>query len=117
MTPKRPRIRMTRPSVRVLDLRTAPPAPKRPDRDFGSAEHRAWRDAVIARAGRRCEWLTDGRRCERAETDGTRMFADHIVEVRDGGSPLALSNGQCLCGAHHTVKTNIERRKRMGMGV
>jgi hypothetical protein len=34
-----------------------------------------------------------------------RLFADHIVEVADGGALLDPANGQCLCGAHHTLKT------------
>jgi 5-methylcytosine-specific restriction enzyme A len=40
------------------------------------------------------------------------MFADHVVELRDGGSPFDLANGRCLCGAHHTRKTNEARAKR-----
>jgi hypothetical protein len=42
-----------------------------------------------------------------------RMFADHRVEVRDGGPLLDLNNGQCLCGAHHTRKTTEARAKRL----
>ena len=33
------------------------------------------------------------------------MFADHIVERKDGGADLDPRNGQCLCGRHHTMKT------------
>ena len=36
---------------------------------------------------------------------GTRLFADHIVELRDGGNPFELANGQALCGSCHTIKT------------
>jgi len=43
------------------------------------------------------------------------MFADHIKELSDGGERFALSNGQCLCGSHHTLKTNRERARRHGL--
>lgn len=42
-----------------------------------------------------------------------RLFADHIVELKDGGAPFDVANGQALCGAHHTLKTAAERQKRM----
>lgn len=41
------------------------------------------------------------------------MFADHIKEVRDGGAPYDLMNGQCLCGRHHTIKTTQARAARL----
>ena len=40
------------------------------------------------------------------------MFADHIVELKDGGAPYDLNNGQCLCGSCHTRKTVAERVRR-----
>lgn len=76
------------------------------DAHLGSQAHKEWRGAVIKRAGGKCEWPG----CDRAEP---RMFADHIVERKDGGAPLDLANGQCLCGSHHTQKTLQERAKRM----
>lgn len=78
---------------------------------YQTAEYKAWREAVIERAGRRCEAVTDGKRCWKAEPRN-RMFADHKVELRDGGSPFDPSNGQCLCGAHHTAKTAAARGAR-----
>jgi hypothetical protein len=33
------------------------------------------------------------------------VYADHIVELRDGGSLTDPSNGQCLCRSHHEIKT------------
>jgi uncharacterized protein YfaQ (DUF2300 family) len=53
--------------------------------------------------------LEAGQPCGRKEP---RMFADHVVEIRDGGAPFDTANGQCLCGSHHTLKTNAERDKR-----
>lgn len=40
------------------------------------------------------------------------MFSDHIVEIQDDGAPLAPSNGQLLCGAHHSAKTAQARAAR-----
>jgi len=96
------------PRIRTLDTRTAQPAPRHQDPTYTvykTPEFLAWRDAVLKRAGRRCEWPG----CGRSEK---RMFADHIKELRDGGSPFDPANGQCLCGSHHTIKTNEARAKR-----
>jgi 5-methylcytosine-specific restriction protein A len=40
------------------------------------------------------------------------MYADHIVELRDGGQPFDLRNGQCLCAVHHERKTFQARQLR-----
>jgi hypothetical protein len=40
------------------------------------------------------------------------MFADHIVELRDGGSRTDPLNGQCLCGKHHSLKTYRAKMER-----
>lgn len=73
---------------------------------YQTPEHKAWREAVIARSGGRCQWPGCGRR-------DNRMFADHIVEIKDGGARTDLANGQCLCGAHHSIKTTAERTRRL----
>ncbi len=86
--------------------------PKAADSWYATPEHRAWAVAVIARDGGRC------RVCNRRG----RLFADHIVEIEDGGARLDLANGQALCGSHHTAKTAAARAARFcsragGMGV
>ncbi len=78
---------------------------------YQSAEFRAWRQAVIDRAGGRCEAMIGDKRCWKA-APRNRMFADHIVELREGGAPFDVENGQCLCGAHHTAKTAAARAAR-----
>jgi hypothetical protein len=88
--------------------RYAPP-PKEADPIFRTEQYAVWRNAVCERAGFRCEWVDGGIPCGRSEQ---RMFADHIIERRDGGEPYDMANAQCLCGRHHTLKTNIEKRKR-----
>jgi signal transduction histidine kinase len=41
------------------------------------------------------------------------MYADHIIELRDGGQPFDLNNGQCLCASHHELKTMQARARRL----
>ena len=86
------------------DTRTAPSPPKQPDPYYASTAHRDWRAAVLVRAGHACQ------RCGRR---GVRLYADHIVELRDGGAALDMANGQALCGACHTTKTVAARAARM----
>lgn len=80
------------------------PQPKQADPHYATPDHRAWRATVLERAGHRCQWVDAGLRCSKAMPEH-RLFADHIVEVADGGALLDPANGQCLCGAHHTLKT------------
>lgn len=75
---------------------------------YASPEFMAWRKAVIARAGGRCQWPG----CNET-TYTARMFADHVHEIRDGGDRLDVMNGACLCQAHHNRKTADERAKRL----
>ncbi|RWF66858.1 HNH endonuclease signature motif containing protein [Mesorhizobium sp.] len=103
---------MIGPTVRTIDTRTVKVAPKRADAELLTTKHRAWRKAVLARAGYRCEWVEAGKRCTKASPQH-RMFADHIVERRDGGNPLDPANGNCLCGSHHTTKTAAARAARL----
>lgn len=85
--------------------------PKQVDPFYLTDAYRAWREQVIARAGRRCEAIDSGMRCEKAEPRN-RMFADHKVEVSDRGAKYDINNGQCLCGRHHSLKTARARVER-----
>jgi 5-methylcytosine-specific restriction enzyme A len=99
--------------VSTMDPRRVLPPPKQADPYYTSTAHQLWRDAVIAKASGRCEFVDTetGKRCAKA-VPRYRMFADHIKERRDGGDPLLQANGQCLCGAHYTAKTAQERARR-----
>lgn len=101
----KPRLTALAPRVGMIDTRRVRPAPKQVEPIYKSAQYQAWRAAVIARASGRCQ--RPG--CGRAER---RMFADHIVELRDGGAPFDVGNGQCLCGSCHTAKTVAARAAR-----
>lgn len=97
------------PRLKVLDSRTTRPPPKQADSELQTAEHRAWRLAVLNRAHWRCE------DCGKQGGKGSSvtLYADHIRERRDGGAPLDLANGRCLCSRCHSSKTAIERAKRL----
>ncbi len=98
-------MKMMKPIMRSANLNAANPPPKMANPIYATEQHKLWRANVIKRAHGRCEWLFCGRR-------EPRMFADHIVELRDGGS-YDLANGQCLCGSHHTAKTGLAARARL----
>jgi 5-methylcytosine-specific restriction protein A len=98
------------PRIATRDTRSVKLPPKQVDPHYTTPEHRAWSKAVIDRAGRRCQ---DAAHDASKPRDGLRLFADHIVERRDGGAPFDLRNGLARCGACHTRKTLAERAKRM----
>jgi 5-methylcytosine-specific restriction protein A len=111
--PRRSKLTSLRPMVSVVDTRTARPPAKTADEFYSSPEHLTFRQAVLQRAGYRCEAIENGSRCGKA-APAHRLFADHIKEIQDGGDKLDPVNGQCLCGSHHTLKTSAERNKRAG---
>ena len=99
---------------RQWDSRAIKPEAKTAEPFYLGKEYRAWREVVIRRAGRRCQAIGEnGWRCSKAEPYH-RMFADHVVEIRDGGAMYDPANGMALCGKHHTLKTMRVRAARMG---
>lgn len=96
LTTMPPRLARARQSI-------AKPIPKVKDSIYSTPEFREWRRIVVSRAGNRCE---------QCGSDSGRMYADHIVELKDGGAPFDPSNGQCLCATHHGLKTAQEKRAR-----
>ena len=42
-----------------------------------------------------------------------RLYADHIIEIKDGGSLLDINNGQALCASHHESQTVAARIQRL----
>ena len=104
------RLKNIAPMVLSIDTRTVRPPPKQADPVYLTTEHRAWRTAVLKRAGWRCEAIVDSQRCSRAFPH--RLFADHRVEIKDDGARLDVANGQALCGRCHSLKTNAAKLKR-----
>ena len=109
------RLRCTPSMLRLADISAVRLPPKVAAPIYSTAAFKAWRTAVIERANNRCEWKGCGVMGSPMVT-GSRMFADHIVELKDGGAPFDPANGQCLCGKHHSLKTIAERSKRLARG-
>lgn len=97
------RLRSIAPMVRTLDISAARVPPHKADAELTTPEHRAWRQAVLERA-RFC--------CEKCGRFSCRLFADHIIERKDGGALYDPANGQCLCGSCHKLKTDLARAER-----
>ena len=102
-------IRMLGSRVATLDTAIARPEPKRVDPIYKTPEYESWRAEVIGRAHGRCQ----DPRCQHPGRRGMRLFADHVVELKDGGAPFDPSNGLARCGSCHSRKTAEERAKRM----
>lgn len=102
---------MLAPSVRKMDTRTVKVAPKTADPELLTKEHQNWAAQVMRFSGRRCQAIDGGKRCLAQWPQ--RLYADHIVERRDGGAPFDVRNGQALCARHHGQKTARERALRM----
>ena len=90
------KLRCVPPMLRTANLSSARVPPKTVASWYLTPEHRAWSKVVIERAGHQCQ------DCGRS---GTRLFADHIVELSDGGARLDPANGAARCGSCHGSKT------------
>ena len=107
-----PKLRTLAPLVRTTNTSTTPLPPKVKDHVYTTPAFKVWRNAVVRRAGARCEAVEQGHRCSTAGPE-YRMYADHIIEIRDGGAVLDINNGQCLCSYHHNIKTIQSRTHRL----
>lgn len=111
------KVRQIGSAIKSIDTRTALPPPKQVDPLYLTPEYGQWREKVLINAGRQCEHVdpTTSIRCQKAEPFA-RIFADHIDEIKDGGSLFDPANGRALCGSHHVTKTNIVRKQRSEIG-
>ena len=97
------KIRMLKPRLAELDLRTAREPAKTADRFYSS---RGWLGLMSKLKRER------GHRCEACGSTGGKIYGDHIVELQDNGAPLAAENVRLLCASCHTIKTNQRRAER-----
>jgi len=74
---------------------------------YQSAEHKAWRSAVLARDRFTCQSCG-------AHGLGVRLIADHVQEIADKGAPLDVANGKTLCLPCHNAKTAKAKAARLG---
>jgi 5-methylcytosine-specific restriction protein A len=103
-----PRLRTLRPSLSVLDVRTALPPPKVVDPFYLSPAWRSLIAEIISERGPLCE----DPMCKRPSRFASRVYGDHIHELQDGGAPLDKSNILLRCGSCHTRKTLAVRAER-----
>ncbi len=109
------RLPTLRPTLRTISTRSlvairgdAAARSVKPTLDFyGSA---AWK-AIRLEVQRACNRVCQGPGCGKTNT---RIYVDHIVELKDGGAPLERSNLIGLCAVCHGKKTAREREKRNG---
>lgn len=73
-----------------------------------TAEHKAWAEAVLVRAGYRCQIRYTGL-CTGDATD-----ADHIRPVAEGGPEFDPANGQAACPECHQAKSSDEGHRAQG---
>lgn len=107
---------MVRGSLKVLgfgvgkaEYRTVPLPRKVGDKHYDTPAHRQWASLVIGRARGRCQ----DPECK-GHRVGERLYADHIVELRDDPSKaFDLNNGMARCASCHTRKTYRERALRV----
>lgn len=105
------KLRTIRPGLRAIDTRTVRLPPKQVDPRYNTPAFRWWRAEVVRRAGGQCEARVKGVRCSKSYPEH-RMYADHVVELSDGGSLTNINNGMCLCASHHEIKTAEARKLR-----
>ena len=96
------------PRVATLDTRTAPLPPKAIDPFYLSREWRALVDKIKRERGEACE----DPNCKGPHHRAQRIYADHVVEIRDGGAKLDPSNVMLRCARSHSRKTARERARR-----
>jgi len=107
---RRARIPTLPPRVPTLDTRKVKPPEKTVDQHYQSREHQDWALKIKNRAGWRCEHVEAGVRCERSRARGDRIYADHILEIKDRPDlALSLDNGAAKC-AEHNVRKGIQAR-------
>lgn len=102
-----PSLRCLKPDLVVLDTRIACVPAKQADRFYLS---KPWRDLMKQLLQSR------GLRCEACGRSGTRIFGDHVHELKDGGAPLDPTNIRLLCGSCHKIKTDRARAARFRAG-
>ncbi|MCW5695800.1 MAG: HNH endonuclease [Bauldia sp.] len=108
-------VRLLPPRVATVDSRRVaalPPAPKQTDPHYLTPAHREWRRQVLQRDGYQCR---DPEHDPARPRSGVRLFADHIVELKDGGAALDVSNGLARCASCHAAKTHREKRRRQAI--
>ena len=100
--PHQRHMKVTNRSVATVDRRPVRPREKVAVPEYTTPEHRTWARGVKERAGWKCE------DCGK----GGMLYADHVIEIQDGGARLDPRNGRAVCPSCHGLKSAAERAKR-----
>lgn len=95
----------------TFDSRRVKPPPKTAEPFYLSKEWRDLIDEIVQKRGKVCEDPD----CPRPHPPISRVFGDHIIELRDGGAKLDPNNVLLRCGASHSRKTARARAIRAGI--
>ncbi|MDZ4738361.1 MAG: HNH endonuclease [Alphaproteobacteria bacterium] len=106
--PTMPKLKTMASRVNKLDTRTAPLPAKTCDPFYLSREWRVLVAKIRRERGDACEDAN----CKGPHYPGQRIYADHIVEISDGGAKLDPRNVLLRCSRSHGLKTARERVKR-----
>jgi 5-methylcytosine-specific restriction enzyme A len=101
-------LRTIQPRVAIFDARKVKPPPKIVGPFYQSPEWRELLAEIIAERGKVCE----DPRCPTPRGPWSRIYGDHIHELRDGGAPLDRHNVLLRCATCHARKTSAERARR-----
>ena len=103
------RIKRITSGIARIDTRVGQPA-RRPDPFYFSPEWRALIAALKEERGDKCE---DCGRGPEGNGEQTRIYGDHVEELKDGGASLDPANVRLRCGTCHGQKTIGARRQRL----
>jgi 5-methylcytosine-specific restriction endonuclease McrA len=103
---RRPTIKQQPPRVGAVPSRISQRRNKETLPFYRTQKWRKFIAAIVEKRGKRCE------KCKH-DCQDTRIFGDHIIELRDGGEMFDETNVQLLCGSCHTTKTLRARMERM----
>jgi 5-methylcytosine-specific restriction endonuclease McrA len=109
MRPKRTKLSTLKPRIATLDVRIGKPTVKVAEPFYSSAPWRNLMKGIIAERGWRCEDVE----CPTPHGPWSKIYGDHIVEIRDGGAKLDPANVLLRCPVCHGRKTAQEREKRL----
>lgn len=89
--------------LKPIDTRTVKPPDKVVESFYSTALWKATAQAIRKR---------DGYKCVKCGERNGRLYVDHRVERRDGGSDYDEANLETLCASCHGLKGAAERVKR-----
>ena len=101
-------LKTLKPRLGLANTFAVKPAPKRADPFYLSKEWRDLMQWLLAIRGRRCE----DPNCATPRGPWSRIYGDHIKELKDGGAPLDPENVLLRCATCHGAKTARERGRR-----